>query len=376
MWVETTPNGKFKYCEQYIDNLTGKKKKVSTTFPKNTRETRSKAQKILLSKISKKQSDENKEIISITFEKLTEKWLDVYKHQIRSSTLVSVESHLGLLKEIIGTDTIVHKITPIFLNKKIEELMFQEDGISQSYATTLKSRLNKIFEFAITHGHLKSNPVENMKIPRKKKATTKVNDFFFEDDELERFMSYLKEHNYRYYLLCQWLYLNGLRGGEGLAMKKTDIVITENEQYCKVNGTLEYHGKNIAEQSKSNETKTKAGVREVDLSSKAVEIYREALKFSKNSDFLFSTSKGTPIQVSALNTYFRQHKERMGFPEDKRISTHIFRHTHVSKLAEIGVPIYEIQKRVGHENSGITQDIYLHITGRMKEKTKNLLELL
>ncbi|HCS85337.1 MULTISPECIES: tyrosine-type recombinase/integrase [Lactococcus] len=376
MWVETTPNGKFKYCEQYIDNLTGKKKKVSTTFPKNTRETRSKAQKILLSKIAKKQSDENKEIISITFEKLTEKWLDVYKHQIRSSTFVSVESHLGLLKEIIGTDTIVHKITPIFLNKKIEELMFQEEGISQSYATTLKSRLNKIFEFAITHGHLKSNPVENMKIPRKKKATTKVNDFFFEDDELERFMSYLKEHNYRYYLLCQWLYLNGLRGGEGLAMKKTDIVITENEQYCKVNGTLEYHGKNIAEQSKSNETKTKAGIREVDLSSKAVEIYYEALKLSKDSDFLFSTSRGTPIQVSALNTYFRQHKERMGFSEDKRISTHIFRHTHVSKLAEIGVPIYEIQKRVGHENSGITQDIYLHITGRMKEKTKNLLELL
>ena len=353
-----------------------KKGVESTTFPKNTRETRSKAQKILLSKIAKKQSDENKEIISITFEKLTEKWLDVYKHQIRSSTFVSVESHLGLLKEIIGTDTIVHKITPIFLNKKIEELMFQEEGISQSYATTLKSRLNKIFEFAITHGHLKSNPVENMKIPRKKKATTKVNDFFFEDDELERFMSYLKEHNYRYYLLCQWLYLNGLRGGEGLAMKKTDIVITENEQYCKVNGTLEYHGKNIAEQSKSNETKTKAGIREVDLSSKAVEIYYEALKLSKDSDFLFSTSRGTPIQVSALNTYFRQHKERMGFSEDKRISTHIFRHTHVSKLAEIGVPIYEIQKRVGHENSGITQDIYLHITGRMKEKTKNLLELL
>ena len=376
MWIETTPNGKFKFCEQYVDNLTGKKKKVSTTFPKNTRETRSKAQKILLSKISEKQTDETKEIIPITFEKLTEKWLEVYKHQIRSSTLVSVESHLNLLKEIIGADAIVHRITPIFLNKKIEELMFKNDGISQSYATTLKSRLNKIFDFAITHGHAKNNPVANIKIPRKKKETTKVTEFFFEDDELERFMSYLKVHNYRYYLLCQWLYLNGLRGGEGLAMKKTDVIITEDAQYCKVNGTLQYHGKNIAEQDKSNETKTKAGFREVDLNSKAIEIYHEALKLSQNSDFLFSTSKGTPIQVSALNTYFRKHKERMGFSKDKKISTHIFRHTHVSKLAEIGVPIYEIQKRVGHENSGITQDIYLHITGKMKEKTKNLLELL
>ncbi|MCJ2002890.1 tyrosine-type recombinase/integrase [Lactococcus piscium] len=40
----------------------------------------------------------------------------------------------------------------------------------------------------------------------------------------------------------------------------------------------------------------------------------------------------------------------------------MFRHTHVSKLAELSVPLHMIQKRVGHANKGTTRDIYLHIT--------------
>ncbi|MCJ1971728.1 MULTISPECIES: tyrosine-type recombinase/integrase [Pseudolactococcus] len=54
----------------------------------------------------------------------------------------------------------------------------------------------------------------------------------------------------------------------------------------------------------------------------------------------------------------------------------IFRHTHVSKLAELSVPLHMIQKRVGHANKGTTRDIYLHITNKMKSDTKDLLEFL
>lgn len=44
----------------------------------------------------------------------------------------------------------------------------------------------------------------------------------------------------------------------------------------------------------------------------------------------------------------------------------MFRHTHVSKLAETGVPLYVIQHRVGHENSKITEQVYLHITKKVQ----------
>ena len=52
----------------------------------------------------------------------------------------------------------------------------------------------------------------------------------------------------------------------------------------------------------------------------------------------------------------------------KNLTTHFFRHTHVTKLAELGVPLYVIQRRVGHSNSKITQQLYLHVTQKSKQE--------
>ncbi|WP_234982478.1 tyrosine-type recombinase/integrase [Limosilactobacillus caccae] len=72
------------------------------------------------------------------------------------------------------------------------------------------------------------------------------------------------------------------------------------------------------------------------------------------------------MQTSAMNTFLRTAKNNLGI--DKPLSSHIFRHTHISKLAELGVPLYVIQQRVGHEDSKITKGIYLHVTQKAIEK--------
>ena len=53
---------------------------------------------------------------------------------------------------------------------------------------------------------------------------------------------------------------------------------------------------------------------------------------------------------------------------DKSLTTHIFRYSHVSKLAGLGAPLYIIQNRVGHADSETTRDIYLHVTQTVKGK--------
>ena len=62
MRIEQKANGKFLFREKFIDNLTEKEKTVSVTLDKNTRETRSKAQKLLLTKISKLKQNESRKI--------------------------------------------------------------------------------------------------------------------------------------------------------------------------------------------------------------------------------------------------------------------------------------------------------------------------
>ena len=118
-------------------------------------------------------------------------------------------------------------------------------------------------------------------------------------------------------------------------------------------------------------------MRDVDLSSKSIDIIDKMNELNEDIDnqFIFCTKKGTPIQVSAINTFLRDYV-RPKMSVNKKIRSHIFRHTHVSKLAELGIPLYAIQDRVGHDSSDITEKIYLHVTKDVKEKIKVEIEKL
>ncbi|HJA27882.1 MAG TPA: tyrosine-type recombinase/integrase [Candidatus Limosilactobacillus intestinigallinarum] len=72
--------------------------------------------------------------------------------------------------------------------------------------------------------------------------------------------------------------------------------------------------------------------------------------------FLFTT----------LNRRLRTNKKKLGI--NKPLITHILRHTHVSKLAELGGPLYSIQNRVDHGDAETTRDIYSHVTRNAKSK--------
>ena len=54
----------------------------------------------------------------------------------------------------------------------------------------------------------------------------------------------------------------------------------------------------------------------------------------------------------------------------KALTPHVMRHTHVSLLAESGVPLETISRRLGHSNSKITREIYLHVTQKQEQKDR------
>jgi integrase len=60
----------------------------------------------------------------------------------------------------------------------------------------------------------------------------------------------------------------------------------------------------------------------------------------------------------------------------KYATPHIFRHTHISMLAEAEVDISTIMKRVAHDDMKTTMKVYTHVTEKMKKtaafKMKNM----
>jgi integrase len=51
----------------------------------------------------------------------------------------------------------------------------------------------------------------------------------------------------------------------------------------------------------------------------------------------------------------------------RRITAHALRHTHASLLLAEGIDIDTISRRLGHENSKVTKEIYLHVTQKIIE---------
>lgn len=119
---------------------------------------------------------------------------------------------------------------------------------------------------------------------------------------------------------------------------------------------------------KTDGAKTIAGNREVLLPQKAINIYKK-LSFNKGPNDLIFINKASRsnrlFDASHLDRFLHRLEEKAKV--DKNVTTHFFRHTHVSKLAELGVPLYVIKNHVGHEDSKITEKIYLHVTKKMEE---------
>ena len=163
-----------------------------------------------------------------------------------------------------------------------------------------------------------------------------------------------------WYYLTLFLSLSGLRIGEAAALEVSDI----DDKYIHVTKSYDVVNKIITT------PKTLTSTRDVYIQPELKSMLKEYKIFNKEwqlktglrtSHFFYHTS-GDYLSYGAYNKYLREVSEAV---LGRRIIPHTLRHTHASMLMSNGVDIDTISRRLGHDNSDITREIYLHVMEKL-----------
>ena len=374
--MEELPNGKFKFFERYKDPYTEKLKKLSVTMEKKTPQARNQAAILLQEKIKQKLGEKQHFVSDITFEKLYEEFEENWKHGVKNSTVYASKNvKKEILKQIEG-DYLVRNIDRRLLQKVIDQLL--QDGRSHNYVSKIKFKLNQIMKFAVRMNYIDTNEMLFVEMPRKVITTEdlrKKNTKYLDQKEFKLFIQNLKEEalcDYRitkYIRIAKVLFLTGMRYGELAALNyKEDIDFSKKAIHIK--HTYDFR------QKERTTPKTIKSDRVITAPQKVLDIIKEQIIENAtngfDTDFIFINTLGEPITNARVISALKRHGQKIGI--DKNITTHMFRHSHISLLAELGIPLTAIMDRVGHSDSKTTLEIYSHVTQKMVSDISSKLE--
>lgn len=372
MWMEELPNGKYKFFERYKDPYTEKLKKVSVTMEKKTSQARNQAALLLQEKI--KQKLNTKQVESITFEEIYKLFYKSWEQTVKESTKHNCKSIDKKMKEVIPSDTLLANLDRRFLQEAIDKVIKTNGHIA---AKKIRHRLRGIFKYAVQYSYIENNEVDYTTIPQKPKTLEdleKKRNNFLTMDEIKALVKVLnsREYHQKYADMVIVLALTGMRYGEFSALQLKNIDFQNNK--------IEITGNFDSVNKIKTLPKTTNSIRTIKASKTVMEaIQRQIVRLSErfqpltSDDYIFCFERwNQPTTIACFIQILKKYGKEAGI--DKNLTSHIFRHSHISFLAESGLPIKSIMDRVGHSNAKMTLEIYSHTTQDMEDKLVDKLD--
>jgi integrase len=73
---------------------------------------------------------------------------------------------------------------------------------------------------------------------------------------------------------------------------------------------------------------------------------------------VFTSPVGTMLDLNYLTDAFRNEAQ---IALGRHANFHALRHTHITSLLRVGVPVHVVSARAGHSKSSTTLDVYAHL---------------
>lgn len=336
--------------EYYTDPQTGIKKRVSVKLSGTSEKAKEKAIKRLTDKI------EHMQDTKIKLSDCVRLWLKECERSVKPSTFRKYRITLGSIQDIIG-DGYMDTITAGYIRGKFIDCG-EENRTLNGYLKTFKT----FWRWAYRNDFVQSPEVaDKLQSFQDTPKRERIQDKYLEPKELTTLIESMKEK--RWALVTEFLALSGLRCGEFASLNKSDV----QGEYIKVYKTYDANNKVVTS------AKTYASKRDVFIQDELKDCIVRINEYCKyqaevcgyTSILFFPDKDGGYLQYYTYRKYLAEVSERV---LGRKIVPHTLRHTHCSVLASRGMDLSAISDRLGHSDSKVTKEIYLHKLQELKEK--------
>jgi len=236
---------------------------------------------------------------------------------------------------------------------KNRDIVLLRDKIIDRGADAMANRthniLTKLFNFAVERGILDASPCAALSLPAEKGERDRALDF----DEIKTFWKGLDDADMDPLtrLALKFLLVSIQRRSEVVKAQWREFNLNKREWEIPVERV----------KSRKRKQKKRVGPHMVYLSDLAVQLLEEIREFSGDSPFLFPSSRtARSIDPAAVTRALRRilDKDNENRIEIEFFTVHDLRRTGATGAAEIGVPRFNIQRVLNHEE-GDTADRYI-----------------
>jgi len=263
-------------------------------------------------------------------------------------------------------------VTPSLGDRKLSQLAsvdiqklytgMLERGLSARTIRYTHAVLSSALQQAVKWDLLSRNPAKAVDLPRNDQREMKV----LSPEQATAFLTAAKDD--RWYALWHLLLVTGMRPGEALALRWSDL----EGQKVRIQRNLVRHADGRWE---LKEPKTQRGRRTVSIPPATATLLQqhrrvqieERVKSRReyvDQEFVFAAGNGSPLDWRILvQRHFDKVIKAAGLP---RIRPYDLRHTAATLLLADGENVKVVSERLGHASAALTLDVYSHVLPDMQ----------
>lgn len=310
----------------------------------------------------------------MTVQQLYDEYMKYHENETRASSNNSTANKLQMrVLPYLGNCRLDKLTQQVLANWKIE---IGKQDIALRTKKNAYTSLSALLNYAVKMNYITKNPLTvlgNFKDTNTFEKPAKDFDYYTS----EQFVKYIAacENNcqtvidWGYYVFFNIAFFTGARKGEINALKWSDI-----------DGNIMHIRRSIAQKTKGEDIETppknKSSIRDLQMPTQLIEILNEHKERQRAASRLFSDDYRIcggerPLRDTSIDKHNRKFAIEADLP---RIRIHDFRHSHASLLANEGINIQEIARRLGHSNVQITWNTYSHLYPREEDRAIEVLE--